>query len=454
MSDQARKKRILIVDDEEGIRSQICWALADQYDVLQAHDAPTALEIVKAKKPDLATVDIALSSVGEDTHGIDLLVKILEVQPDTKIIMVTGNEDKDTALQAIDAGACDYFQKPVELDELKIIIRRALYMQQLEAENRNLQSKLAKKRVYHEIIGSSRKMVEVFKKIETIANSDYTVLITGESGTGKELVAKAVHSQSPRSGSPFTTINCGAIPETLLESELFGHEKGAFTDAVAQKKGKFENANSGTVFLDEIGELSLMLQVKLLRFLQEQTIERVGGGQPIKLDVRILAATNRNLAEEVKGKRFREDLYYRLSVINIELPPLRDRGDDVILLAEHFLEIFSAESNRAGCSFDRTAIAGMRVHDWPGNVRELENRIKRAVILSEDRKIGAADLGLDSGEQSARKTLAEVREAVETAHINQALLRHNWNVSRAASDLGVSRTTLYDLLDKYGIKRQ
>ncbi len=454
MSEDARRKKILIVDDEEGIRSQLYWALTDQYQVLQAGDAHTALEIIRTENPDLATVDIALSSVGEDTHGIDLLVDAMEISPHIKIIMVTGNEDKETALKAIDYGAHDYFQKPVDLDELKIIIRRTLYVKQLETENRDLQSRLAKRRVYHEIIGSSPRMVDVFKKIETIASSDYTVLITGESGTGKELVAKAVHSQSPRSGNPFITINCGAIPETLLESELFGHEKGAFTDAVAQKKGKFESADTGTVFLDEIGELSLMLQVKLLRFLQEQTIERVGGSQPIKLNVRILAATNRDLTEEVKGKRFREDLYYRLSVINIELPRLRDRGDDVILLANHFLERFSAESKRSGCNFDPSAIARMRAYDWPGNVRELENRIKRAVILSADRRIKAADMGFDPDRKAARKTLSQLREEVETEHISEVLLRHNWNVSRAANDLGVSRTTLYDLLEKYGLKRQ
>lgn len=454
MSDDTGKKKILIVDDEEGIRSQIYWALSDHYEVFQAADAQTALEIVKAEKPDLAAIDIALSSVGEDTHGIDLLVDALEAHPDMKVIMVTGNEDKETALKAIDAGAHDYFQKPIDLEELKVIIRRALYVRQLEADNRDLQAKLAAKRVFHEIIGSSPKMVDVFKKIETIANSEYTVLITGESGTGKELVAKAIHAQSQRCDNPFITINCGAIPEMLLESELFGHEKGAFTDAVAQKKGKFENADTGTVFLDEIGELSLMLQVKLLRFLQEHSIERVGGDQPIKLDVRILAATNKNLVDEVKDKNFREDLFYRLSVINIDLPRLCDRGDDVVLLANHLLDRFAAENNRVGCSFDPKAVARMRIHDWPGNVRELENRIKRAVILSADRRIKAADMGFDPDTQSGLKTLAELRKEVESDHINQALLRHNWNVSRAAHDLGVSRTTLYDLLDKYGIKRQ
>ncbi|MBU1319173.1 MAG: PEP-CTERM-box response regulator transcription factor [candidate division Zixibacteria bacterium] len=453
MADNPGKQKILIVDDEEGIRSQIYWALADQYEVFQAGSSDAALEIIRERMPDLATLDIALSSVGEDTHGLDLLVSALEINPKMKVIMVTGNEDKQTALESISAGAHDYFQKPVNLDELKVIIRRALYVKQLESENQSLQSRLAQKKVYEDIIGESPKMADVFRKIETIAASDYTVLISGESGTGKELVAKAIHSRSPRHGMPFITINCGAIPEMLLESELFGHEKGAFTDAVTQKIGKFESAEAGTLFLDEIGELSLALQVKLLRFLQERTIERVGGNKPIKLDVRVLAATNRDLSEEVSKKAFREDLYYRLSVINVVLPPLRERGDDVILLANHFLDRFSLESDRAGCSFDPKSVARMKGHDWPGNVRELENRIKRAVILSDDCKIKPPSMGFDPEKAGKTKSLDDFRRESETEHIRTALARHNGNVSRAASDLGVSRTRLYDLLEKYGIER-
>jgi two-component system NtrC family response regulator len=453
-TDSARKPRVLIVDDEEGIRSQIKWALSSLYDVLLAGDANTALEIIKSDRPDVATFDIALSSVGEDTHGMDLLVDALGVNPGMKIIMVTGNEDKQTAINAIRAGAYDYFQKPVDLDELKIIIKRALYVKQLESENKELQSKLSQGDSFQEIIGASDPMRRVFKKIGTIASSDYTVLVTGESGTGKELVAKALHARSQRQGKPFITINCGAIPDTLLEAELFGHEKGAFTDAIAQKKGKFESADHGTLFLDEIGELSLLLQVKLLRFLQDQTIERIGGNVPIKLDVRIIAATNKNLMDEVGLKAFRDDLYYRLSVITIELPPLRDRADDVVLLANYFLERFSAANNRAACTFDRKSIARMHSYEWPGNVRELENRIKRAVILAEGRVIKPSDMGFESDEPSARKPLAVVREEVEREYIMDVLRQHDWNVSRAASDLSVSRTTLYDLLEKYGIKRQ
>jgi two-component system NtrC family response regulator len=450
-----RTPKVLVVDDEEGIRSQLKWALSEDYDVFLAADKESALKAIREEEPDLATLDIALSSIGEDTHGLDLLVDALEICPEMKIIMITGNDEKDTALKSIEAGAHDYFIKPINLDELKIVIKRALYVKQIETENRELQSRLAGSgREFHKIIGSSPQMIDVYKKIKTIANSDYTVMITGESGTGKELVAKALHAQSMRSERPLITINCGAIPEALLESELFGHEKGAFTDAISQKIGKFELADGGTLFLDEIGELSLMLQVKLLRFLQDKIIERVGGTKQIELNVRVLAATNRDLAEQVKERQFREDLYYRLSVINIALPPLRDRGDDTILLANHFLERFSTENNRVGCTFDKKAVAFMKSYDWPGNVRELENRVKRAVILSEDRRIGPSALGLESADLSEKKTLAELREEVESRHILETLERHRWNVSRSATDLGVSRTTLYDLLEKYGISRE
>ncbi len=453
MDEAKNSYTILILDDEEGIRSQLKWALKDQYEVLEAEDASAALDLVRKHKPDLATIDIALSSVGEDTKGIDFLVDALAVHPEMKAIMVTGNEEKETALEAIAAGAHDYFQKPVDLNELKVIIKRALYIRRLEAENRDLQMRLTEEKSYDKIIGQSPEIVDVFKKIETIAASEYTVLLTGESGTGKELVAKAIHSKSPRNDMPFVTINCGAIPENLLESELFGHEKGAFTDAVALKKGKIERANGGTLLLDEIGELPLLLQVKLLRFLQEQTFERVGGTDQIKVDTRIIAATNKDIEAEVRRKEFREDLFYRLSVINIELPPLRNRGDDIMLLASHFLEKFAAENKKVGYSFDKSAVSRILTHNWPGNVRELENRIKRAVILSEERRIRPSALGFEAEEGDRGGTLAEVRERVETEHIQSALNRTGWNVSRAAAELGVSRTTLYDLMDKYGIKR-
>lgn len=384
MSDDTGKKKILIVDDEEGIRSQIYWALSDHYEVFQAADAQTALEIVKAEKPDLAAIDIALSSVGEDTHGIDLLVEALEAHPEMKVIMVTGNEEKETALRAIDAGAHDYFQKPIDLEELKVIIRRALYVRQLEADNRDLQAKLAAKRVFHEIIGSSPKMVDVFKKIETIANSEYTVLITGESGTGKELVAKAIHAQSQRCDNPFITINCGAIPEMLLESELFGHEKGAFTSAIKQRKGKFELADGGTIFLDEIGDMSMSAQAKVLRVLQESEITRVGGDKNIKVNARVFAATNKNLRERIDNNEFREDLYHRLSVILIHVPSLNERTDDIPMLTEHFISQVCTDQGFPEKKFTEKAMGELKKINWTGNIRELRNAVERLLILSEE----------------------------------------------------------------------
>ncbi|MGB5106128.1 MAG: sigma-54 dependent transcriptional regulator, partial [Candidatus Zixiibacteriota bacterium] len=299
----------------------------------------------------------------------------------------------------------------------------------------------------------SPKIQKIFKVVSTVAPTSYTVLITGESGTGKELIAKAIHERSERHDKPFITINCGAIPEMLLESELFGHEKGSFTDAVAQKIGKFETANHGTLFLDEIGELSLALQVKLLRFLQDHVIERVGGKSVIQVDVRVIAATNRSLEEEVARKAFREDLFYRLSVITIELPPLRDREDDLLLIAEHLLRVYGEENRKANLTFSSSALQALRSYEWPGNIRELENRIKRAVILSGTNRIGAVDLGFAATAGTETKTLQEVREEAESAHIRAALQRNNWNVTRAARDLGTSRTTLYDLLDKYKIPK-
>jgi two-component system NtrC family response regulator len=367
--------------------------------------------------------------------------------------MVTGHGEKENALAAVDAGAFDFYVKPIDLDELKIIIKRAVYLQQLEIENARLAESLQDGRAFPEIIGDSVKMREVFRLIDTVAVTSYTVLISGESGTGKELVAKAIHQRSDRAERPFVTINCGAIPETLLESELFGHEKGAFTDAVSTKVGKFELAHQGTLFLDEIGELSLPLQVKLLRFLQDRIIERVGGKEQIQVDVRVIAATNRALSREVESRTFREDLYYRLSVITIELPPLRDREDDVLLIATHLLRGYAEENRRGEMSFHPSAVAVLRAYEWPGNIRELENRLKRAVILSSGSKLTAANLGLESLGGEPLRSLQEVREETEVNHIKAALLRSNWNISKAARELGTSRTTLYDLLDKYKIQK-
>ena len=447
------KKKILVVDDEEGIRTQIYWSLADRYEVFQAETYEDALKIASENKPDLVTLDIALSALADDLSGLKLLRELLLIDPYMKVVMVTGNEEKSTALKAVHEGAYDYYQKPVDLEELKLIVRRALALRTLELENLQLAKKLKERKVFHNIIGSSDRMLEIFKLIEAVSKSDYSVLINGESGTGKELCAKAIHGLSSRREKPFVAINCGAIPENLLESELFGHEKGAFTDAVATKVGKFENAHEGTLFLDEIGDLSLSLQVKLLRFLQDQKIERVGGKQQIELNVRVIAATNADLAERVQDKKFREDLFYRLSVITITMPPLRERGDDVVQLSRVFLDRFAAENNKSGLTFTPQAIARIQDYDWPGNVRELENKIKRAVILAADKKIKPGDLGFESSSKSKIKPLHEVREKAEAEHIIMALLRNNWNISKTAVALGTSRTTLYDLIEKYKIEK-
>ena len=447
------KKKILVVDDEEGIRTQIYWSLADRYEVFQAETYEDALKIASENKPDLVTLDIALSALADDLSGLKLLRELLLIDPYMKVVMVTGNEEKSTALKAVHEGAYDYYQKPVDLEELKLIVRRALALRTLELENLQLAKKLKERKVFHNIIGSSDRMLEIFKLIEAVSKSDYSVLINGESGTGKELCAKAIHGLSSRREKLFVAINCGAIPENLLESELFGHEKGAFTDAVATKVGKFENAHEGTLFLDEIGDLSLSLQVKLLRFLQDQKIERVGGKQQIELNVRVIAATNADLAERVQDKKFREDLFYRLSVITITMPPLRERGDDVVQLSRVFLDRFAAENNKSGLTFTPQAIARIQDYDWPGNVRELENKIKRAVILAADKKIKPGDLGFESSSKSKIKPLHEVREKAEAEHIIMALLRNNWNISKTAVALGTSRTTLYDLIEKYKIEK-
>ena len=445
--------KILIVDDEEGIRKQLSFALEDNYEVLTASTASEALTLTREQMPNVVLLDISLSPYSGSQEGLDILPELLEINTLMKVIMVTGNGERANALSAVKNGAFDFYVKPIELDELSIIIKRAAYLQKLELENARLNETLQDTRGFAKIIGVSPKMQKIFKVVSTVAPTVYTVLITGDSGTGKELIAKAIHEHSERRDKPFITINCGAIPEMLLESELFGHEKGSFTDAVAQKIGKFETANHGTLFLDEIGELSLALQVKLLRFLQDHVIERVGGKNVIQVDVRVIAATNRSLEEEVARKAFREDLFYRLSVITIELPPLRDREDDLLLIAEHLLRTYGEENRKSNLSFSTSALQALRAYEWPGNIRELENRIKRAVILSGTNRIGAVDLGFAAAVGTETKTLQEVREEAESAHIRATLQRNNWNVTRAARDLGTSRTTLYDLLDKYKIPK-
>ncbi len=449
-----QKDTVLIVDDDQGIRDQLKWALADHYEVLLAEDSSSAMEMIRERRPQLVALDISLSSLGQDEEGFEVLGRAMEMDPKTKIIMITGNETRHLALKAIQMGAYDYFTKPLDLQEIKVIINRALYIQRLERENALLQQRLEQERKFHGIIGSCPQMLKVFDVIDRVASTNATVLICGESGTGKELVAKAIHRQSLRKDNPFMPINCGAIPENLLESELFGYEKGAFTGAVGLRKGKFELANGGTIFLDEIGELTLALQVKILRFLQERQIERVGGRHPIDLDVRIIAATNKNLLLEMEKGAFREDLYYRLSVVTISLPPLRERGEDVALLANSFLSHFNNEYGKNIKALSSQSLLQLQRYEWPGNVRELENRMKRAVIMARSNLVVPEDLDLQIRDRGRRLTLRQSKDELENKIIREALLRSRGNISRAAKELGVSRASLYDLLNKHHISKE
>ena len=457
MYDDSKKAKLLIVDDDLGVLKQLKWALEAEFEILTASGKAEAMELIKKESPALITLDVNLSGVDVfRKDGIELLDEIKSVNTLTKVIMMTGNDTKEIALEAIAKGAFDYYLKPVNVDELKVILKRALYIQNLEKENKRLSRELHQRDSFSDMIGSSPQMEGLFKLIRRVAPTDAAVLITGESGTGKELVARAVHDLSLRKDEPFIVINCGAIPENLLESELFGHEKGAFTDAYTKRIGKLETADKGTVFLDEIGEMSLKLQVKLLRFLQEKIVERVGGNKPIELDVRILAATNCDLSKRIKESQFREDLYYRLSVINLELPPLRERGEDSMLLANYFLHKYSGEiSGKDMKGFSKEAKEIIKSYAWPGNVREMENRVRRALILAEDSFIKPGELGFDKTKETERElekfSLKEARKNTEIQLINKALDECDRNVTLAAKMLGITRPTLYDLLKKYNI---
>ncbi|MEJ2430622.1 MAG: PEP-CTERM-box response regulator transcription factor [Deltaproteobacteria bacterium] len=451
------KEELLIVEDDEQIARQLKWALAEDYNLHLAQDGQAALKIVQSKKPAVVTLDLGLPpKPDEATVGMEILGKILECEPNTKIIVVTGNGLKENSLRAINRGAWDYYAKPIEIEELKVILSRAFHVSRLEKENLELQQEMETKARFDELIGSSPQMNEIFGKIRKVATSDVSVLVAGESGTGKELIARAIHNQSARKRKPFVAINCGAIPETLLEAELFGHEKGAYTGAHIQRKGKVEYADGGTLFLDEIGEMPLFLQVKLLRFLQEHIIERIGGREIIEVDVRIIAATQKNLLEALPAGEFREDLYYRLSVVTIDVPPLRSRGEDVVLLANYFMRKSCQEMNRSVAKFDPTALQAIVEYDWPGNVRELENKIMRSVVMGQGRVIRAEDLDLPFIYDFADKkqTLKDVREELEREFISKALSSNSWNVAKTAEVIGVTRPTLYDLIRKYDLKKQ
>jgi two-component system, NtrC family, response regulator len=390
---------------------------------------------------------------GNPEEGLAALSDLLAVDRSAKIIIITGQGEKEIALRAVGAGAYDFLTKPVEMDEVKFLLKRCFHIAQLEKEFREMQQMLQGDG-FEGMLGTSPAVRTVFESIRKVATTDAPVLILGESGTGKEMAARAIHQRSPRKNGPFVAINCSAIPETLLESELFGHEKGSFTGAHAQRKGRIETATGGTLFLDEIGEIPLPLQVKLLRFLQEQCIERVGGRQEIQIDARVVAATNADLKKGMAGGTFREDLFYRLSVVQIVLPPLRDRENDIRLLAQFFLQRFAAQINKSGLTFDADALRALNRHAWPGNIRELENCVKRAVIMAEGKRLTPQDLEMSgAGSEVAFTTLKDARENVEREMVQQALRKNSGKITAAASELGISRPTLYELMEKLGIVR-
>jgi two-component system NtrC family response regulator len=446
------KPTVLIVDDDEEIRSQLKWALAADYELVMAGDCEEALAAFARHRPSVTLLDLGLPPRPADPdEGFATLTELLAPDRAAKVVMVTGQGDKSNALRAVGEGAYDFLCKPVDIDELKVILKRACHVAQLEREYRELQQAVNQDG-FEGMIGSSARMQTVFNAIRRVAGTGASVLILGESGTGKEVAARAIHRKSGRREGPFVPINCGAIPETLLESELFGHEKGSFTGAHMQRWGRIESASGGTLFLDEIGELTPPLQVKLLRFLQEQTIERVGGRVSIPVDARVIAATNTDLKKAMAQDTFREDLYYRLAVVTIELPPLRDRSEDIAVLAKSFVRRFASDNGRPSLNFSKSALKALENHMWPGNVRELENRIKRGVIMAEGRQLSPADLEL-GGATSQAKTLKDAREIAEREVVYAALRKCRWKIAPAAVELDISRPTLYELMEKLGIEK-
>ena len=445
--------RVLIVDDQEGIRTQLRWGLSDRFDVSVAAGSEEARQVVQKGPFDAVTLDLGLPPDPDGpTEGFRLLEELLTHDPAMKVVVLTGNTDHENAIRAVQLGAFDYYLKPVDAGELAVILHRACQLSRLDREAFGAEAAGVTPSPTPEIIGNSPAMQRIFDTIRRVARTDVTVLISGESGTGKELVARAIHAKSPRRQQPFVAINCGAIPENLVESELFGHEKGSFTGAHATRKGRLEVADGGTVFLDEITDLSAQIQVNLLRVLQERQLERVGGRELIPLDVRILAATNRDMKRAVLDRAFREDLYYRLAVVSIEIPPLRERLEDMRSMATRFLERFSVEYKVQVRRFSADALAAMEAYAWPGNVRELENRIKRAVIMAEGRRIAAADLELTrDGMESPQVSLKEARSEAERRVLVEALQRCRGNISRAAKLVQISRPAFHELMAKHKV---
>jgi two-component system NtrC family response regulator len=443
--------RLLIVEDDEAIRTQLKYALQPAFALTFAEDRVQAIAAVSGKPPEVVVLDLGLPpSPNDATEGLRTLDELLQVAPRTKVIILTGNAERQHALSAVQLGAFDYQVKPVDIDTLLVMLGRALFHRSLEHDNDARFQEEERSAEFEAILGTTASMREIFKVIDRVSRTDATVLIEGESGTGKELIAAAIHRRSRRRTGAFVAINCGAIPETLMEAELFGHEKGAFTGAHIQRRGKLELADRGTLFLDEIGELSLMLQVKLLRFLQEHTIERVGGRESIKLDLRVIAATNRDLKAQLQRGLLRQDLYYRLSVVSIQLPPLRERGNDILLLANAFLRRAAAEHRRK-VRFSPDALQALMAHPWPGNIRELENKVSRAVIMAPGPLIQPVDLDIRAVTEQAPVSLVEARGRAEREVLVAVLSRHRGNISQAARELRVSRPTLHSLLERYRV---
>ncbi len=449
------KPKLLIVEDDAGLQAQLKWAWPD-FEVIVAGDRASAIAAVRAEEPPVVTLDLGLPPDPDGTsEGFAVLDEIMAIKPDTKVIVASGHGARESALQAVARGAYDFYQKPVDIEALGLIVRRALQLSRIEAENGQLAVRGSEdNRVLGRMITAAPEMIKVARTIERGANTNVSVMLLGASGTGKELLARGLHDAGSRARGAFVAINCAAIPENLLESELFGHEKGAFTGAVKTTEGKIEMANGGTLFLDEVGDIPLPLQVKLLRFLQERVIERVGSRKSIPVDTRIVCATHQDLEAMIADGRFREDLFYRLAEIVVRIPSLAERPGDAALLAKAFLARFSWEMNPRVKGFAPDALAAIDAWGWPGNVRELENRVKRAVIMSDGKLIGAGDLDLAAPEAEEGKVLnlKSAREAADRKVIRHALARSEGNISSTAKLLGISRPTLYDLLKQYDLQ--
>ena len=449
-----KKPTLLVIEDDEGLQAQLKWSY-DDFEVVIAGDRDSAIAALRSEAPAVVTLDLGLPPDPDGTtEGFAVLDAIMALKPDTKVIVASGHGARESALQAIERGAYDFYQKPLDIEALGLIVRRAYNLHQIEAENRRLVAHASEdKTVLGRLITGAPEMVKVARTIERVASTSVSVMLLGASGTGKELLAQGLHDASDRADKPFVAINCAAIPENLLESELFGHEKGAFTGAVKTTEGKIESANGGTLFLDEVGDIPLPLQVKLLRFLQERTIERIGGRKTIAVDTRIVCATHQDLEAMIQAGTFREDLFYRLAEIVIRIPSLAERYGDPVLLAKAFLKRFAKEMNPAVTGFAPDALAAIDAHEWPGNVRELENRVKRAVIMADGKLVNALDLdfGESEDEDSDVLNLKAAREQADRRVIRHALARSEGNISSTAKLLGISRPTLYDLLKQYDL---